>query len=390
MIADAVLEVTGGPVGHHDAWLGEEEAAAVASCLRDIANHKPINDLERALEAACDVRHAVATSSGSAALELALSAVGVGHGDAVIVPALSFVAAANAVVHLGATPVFIDARRSHFGLCPDHLSRFIEQETFTYHRRGPTILRRTRQRLAAVIAVHVIGQPCDIENLCAIASDHGIPLIEDAAEALGSFVRDVPLPPFSLIKGNRPCGSYGYASILSFNYNKIVTGTGGAVLTEDDDLAILVRRLATTARVHHPWEVAHDAVAWNFRMPTMCAAVIGAQLAKLPHFLRCKRALASAYERVLDGFDLMFHAEHPGITSNRWLVPIITRNREQRDAVLTALHGRGLMARALFTPLHMLAPYRDSTRGGDLSCAEDLWARTVCLPSGAKLGEKFL
>lgn len=379
-IADAVLEVAGGPAGHHDAWIAEEERESAVRCLADIANHNPINDLERAIEIECQVKHAIATSNGSAALELALNAVGIESGDAVIVPALSFVAAANAVVHLGASPVFLDARNSDFGLSPRDLVDFLERETFCYHNGGPVLLRRTRQRLAAVIAVHVLGRPCGMTGLLTACSSRGIPLVEDAAEALGSCLCELP------------CGSIGNVAVLSFNYNKIVTGGGGgAVLTNDDASAASVRHLATTARVGHPWEVAHDAVAWNYRMPTICAAVASAQLAKLPLFLRAKKALAEAYREELQVFhDIEFPDQPADVSSNEWLIPIMVRPAERRDELLTALHKRGLMARALFTPLHLLAPYRESIRGGDLSCAEDLWARTVCLPSGSKLGERFL
>jgi perosamine synthetase len=381
-VVRAVLSVAGSPAGHHDAWITDAEREAVVRCLDDVVSYRPVNDLEQTLATRCKVGHAIATSSGSAALEIALATVGVDHGDLVLVPALTFVACANAVAHLGAEPVFLDVRSYDFGVSCHKLKSFLKRECVVEY--GAPIHKRTRKRVAALMLVHLLGQPCDVEAICAVANEWRLPIVEDACQALGSSV------------GEKPCGSWGKVAALSFNYNKIVTGAGGgAVLTNDADVAREAKALATTARRFHPWLMEHNMIAWNYRMPTVCAAILEAQMARLDHFLRCKRALAAAYQEALKGIDgVMFHVEHGG-TSNYWLnalmldPALIPPGSSTRDAVLTALHKQALMARALFTPLHKLPMYEKSDRDNPV-LAEDLWRRTVCLPSGPRLGERFL
>lgn len=370
-VVDAVASVTGGPAGHHDAVVTSADQEVVANCLWYLSDHRVIDLLERRLERACEVHYAVAVSSGSAALELALVACGVRPGDAVVVPALSFVAAMNAVLHVGAVPVLVDAAPSDLGLDPGGLLKVIEHDVLKASMDVP------RRRLAAIVAVHVLGHSCAIAAIAKIAAIHRIPLIEDAAEALGSS------------SDGRPCGSWGTAAVLSFNYNKIVTGGGGgALLTNDPGIAARSRHLATTARIAHPWLVAHDEPAWNYRMSTMSAALAASQLFRLCRMLTAKRALASAYQAALHGIDgVGFHVEPPGTFSNYWLNTILVPAGD-RDAVLTALHERGLMARALFTPMHQLAPY--AMYGDRFPVADNVWSRAVCLPSGVVLGEKYI
>jgi perosamine synthetase len=369
-LVGAVLDVTGGPAGHHDAVVMHDDRVAVGDYLHEPTSYRPINELEMALQRECGVRHAIAVSNGSAALELALHAVGVRSGDAVVVPALSFVAAANAVTRLGAVPVFVDAQHPDFGLNVHKLGRILDDDVV---RSAMDMPRRT---IAAIVAVHVLGHPCDIADIVRIGNHFGVPVIEDAAAALGSSA-----------DGGRSCGSFGKVGIISFNHNKIVTGTGGAVLTNDAEIAGLVRHLSTTARVKHPWLVGHDAVAWNYRMPTVCAALVGSQVARLDRIVLAKRALAAVYQAAFDGMDgVKFHVEPAGTRSNYWLNTILVPPRK-RDAVLTALHERGLIARALFTPMHQLAPYADN--GGKYPAADDIWSRAVCLPSGIAIAERF-
>jgi perosamine synthetase len=253
---------------------------------------------------------------------------------------------------------------------------------------GAAVTKRTGKRVAALMVVHLLGQPCSIKQISAVAERWRIPVAEDACQALGSSIHD------------KPCGSWGSAAALSFNYNKIVTGAGGgALLTNDDDIAKEARALATTARKFHPWLMEHNAVAWNYRMPTVCAAILEAQMARLDHFLKCKRALAEAYQEALKGIEgVSLVPDQTDAASNRWLNALmldpamIPPGSAMRDALLTALHRHGLMARALFTPLHRLPMYgrQEGYEADNPLVAEDVWRRVVCLPSGPKLGERFL
>lgn len=366
-VVQAVLSVTGGPALHHPPKVTKEDVLAVMDQLSDLGNYQQVNEFERLLATVCGRRHAIVTSSGTAALEIALAVAGIRAGDKVAIPALGFVAGANSIKHLGGVLEIVDVRETDMGMNPLYLS---EELTDVDDVHGP---------VKAVIAVHNVGHPCHIRGIEEVANLHGVPVIEDAAEALGSLVYD---------HGKmRPCGSFGLLSVMSFNLNKIVTtGGGGAVLCDDDGLANLARRLATTARVQHPWLVEHDAVAWNHRMPMLPAALGMAQLRRIDRLVAAKRALAKAYEKALGGIDgVMFHEEPRGTRSNYWL-PTMWVPPEERDSVLTALHGVGVMARAMFTPINQLAPYRKH----GFWVADQVFRQAVCLPAGIELAERFL
>lgn len=355
-VVRAVLSVTGGPAGHHPPRTTKEDLVAVMDQLRDLGSYNMINEFEGLLAKRCGRRYAVATSSGTAALEVALAAAGIGQDSTVVIPALGFVAAANAIVHRGAKPVLMDVYKDDFGIAWENLDA------------NPPI--------DAVVAIHNLGHPCRIEDTVTIAEGYGAVLIEDTAEAIGSTALR-----------EKPCGSFGRLSVLSFNLNKVVTtGGGGAVLCDDDRLARIVRRLASTARVQHPWLVEHDAVAWNHRMPMLPAALGLAQLRRLDVLVAAKRSLAEAYHVAFEGNDdVTFHVEPLGTRSNYWLPTIMVPPKE-RDAVLTALHEVGVMARAVFTPVNQLAPYRQD----GFPIADRIFRSAVCLPAGLELAERFL
>lgn len=361
-VVDAVMMVTGGPEPHHPPSIERDDVVAVMAQLRDLGSYDRIGEFERQLAATCEVSHAVATSSGTVALEIALATAGVGPGDKVAVPALSFVATANAVRHRGADPVFVDVEADSMGISPRAL-----QEVLDLHDGG----------IRVVIAVHMLGHPCRIHELMEVCAGSGVALIEDAAEALGSRCE------------SRPCGWFGVMSVLSFNVNKIVTaGGGGAVLTDNGWLHERARHLATTARVRDPaWEVAHDDVAWNGRISMLAGALGAAQVGRLSLLVQAKRALAAAYRDAFSRVDgVQFHLEPKGTTSNYWL-PSITVPAEDRVAVLTALNEAGLGARALFKPLDQIPPYRQPV---PCPTADACYRTEVCLPAGLELAKRFL
>ena len=369
-VVDAVLSVTGGPASHHRPVVTDEDLLAIADQARRLDSYHYVNLLQERLKDRLQVKHAVAVSSGSAALELALHLVGVKPGDTVLLPTLSFVAAANAVIRVGAVPIFIDARIRDFGLDPYEIDERLAK--FKCGGKSPT----------AIIAVHMFGHPCSISLIDSIANYYGVPVIEDAAEAIGSSMLDVD-------DVWKPCGSWGNVSVLSFNLNKVVTsGGGGALLTDDDELGIKAQHLATTARVAHPWLVEHDAVGWNHRMPMLSAALCSEQVKRLDPLVKAKRGLAMAYKAAINGMDgVAFHEEPGGAFSNFWM-PTIMVHPGKRDAVLTALHDRGVMARAVFTPMHRLKMYQD--HGGEFPVADEVFSRAVCLPAGIELARRFV
>jgi perosamine synthetase len=335
-----------------------------------------VGSFERLIAAACEQPHAIAVVNGTAALHLALLVAGVRAGDEVIVPTLTFVATANAVSHTGAIPHLADSEMITLGLDSAKLDRHLS-ETCDAGDRGP-INRSTGRCISAVVPVHVFGHPVDMDHLSEVAARHRILIIEDAAEALGSTYK------------GRPAGGLGHLAALSFNGNKIVTsGTGGAILTAQQEFAHRARHLATTAKCPHCWEFVHDEVGYNYRLANLNAALGCAQLEQLSGFLAAKRRLARRY---IDAFasicGISVFREPAFACSNYWLNTLILDEKEehQREALLEATNRAGLMTRPAWKLMHSLPMYKKCPRM-DLSVAESLERRIVNIPSSARLGK---
>lgn len=333
-----------------------------------------VDRFERDLAAACGTAHAVAVVNGTAALHVALELAGVEAGDEVLCPSITFIATANAISYCGAVPHFVDIEEASLGLDPQALERHLEQiaeQTADGWRN-----RLTGRRLAAVVPVHVFGHPVRMAELQAVAARFGLPVIEDSTEALGSTVN------------GKPVGGDGLLGTLSFNGNKIITsGGGGAILTNDPDLARRAKHRTTTAKKPHRWDFVHDETAYNYRLPNLNAALGCAQLERLDDFTARKRTLAGRYAdafRPLSG--VRFFEERPGTTGNYWLNAILLDDAEQRDPVLATLNDAGFQSRPLWTPMHQLDMYRACPRA-DLSVSEALSGRLVNIPSSPKLAD---
>jgi perosamine synthetase len=339
---------------------------------------KYVDRFERELAARCGRKHAFAAVNGTAALHAALVVLGVTPGDEVILPSVTFVASANSVVQAGAQPHLVDCDEATLGLDVGRLRAHLV--AIAGRKDGATINRRTGRRIAAIVPVHVFGQPIDHEALDRVAQEFELPVLTDATESLGSTWR------------GRPAGSLGLMSVLSFNGNKIVTtGGGGAILTDDDGIAKTVRHVSTTAKVPHRWAFVHDRPAFNYRLPNLNAAVGCAQLERLDQFIAEKRQLADTYRACLSGIPgLEVLREAPDTESNYWLVAV-KLDRElagRRDELLGALHEAGLKCRPLWTPMHLLPMFAAAPRMGDLSVTEDMFARVINLPSSPRLGRR--
>jgi aminotransferase in exopolysaccharide biosynthesis len=374
------------PVALHEPdFRGTEAWAYVRDCLDTgwvSTAGRWVSRFEQELCTATGAAHAVAVTNGTVALRLALHLLGVRAGDEVLLPPLSFVATANAVAHLGAVPHFVDVEPGTLGLDP----RAVQQrlEAVADRREGALRNRDTGRRIAALLTVHVFGHPAPMPELLAVAQAWGLPLLEDAAEALGSWLNDTH------------CGLFGAAGCLSFNGNKLITtGGGGALLTNNPELAQRARHLSTTAKVPHPWAFEHDAVGWNDRLPNLNAALGVAQLEDLPRRLQAKRRLAERYAAAFAGVaGVELVAEPVGCRSNHWLVslrftaPDSTEAEAQRLAVLEAAHAEGLLLRPVWTLLHQLPIYAQAPRG-PLPVAEDQAPRLLNLPSSPQLLEEW-
>ncbi|NBB51063.1 LegC family aminotransferase [Rhizobium sp. CRIBSB] len=381
----AVIDVLRGVLGPADGFVPlhepefrGREAAYVTDCIEtgwvsSVGGY--VDRIERDLATITGVGHAVATANGTSALHIALMLAGVTAGDEVLVPALTFVATANAVAYLAARPHFVDSEDRSLGIDADALETYLQGAARL--EGGICINRQTGAPIRALVVLHVFGHPCDLDALSALAARWNLVLVEDAAEALGSRYR------------GRHVGGHGRLSALSFNGNKIVTtGGGGAVLTHDPDLARRAKHLTTQAKVPHPWAFSHDAVGYNYRMPNLNAALGCAQLERLDDMLERKRALAARYQAAFAGFPgLRFLAEPDGTRSNYWLNALIIEDPQARDGLLTALNAAGLMARPVWTLMHRLPMFADSPRA-PLPIAERLEATLVNIPSSARLADQ--
>ena len=360
-------------VALHEPRFAEHEKAYVVDCIDTnwvSYSGAYVKRFEEALAQCCGVAHAIAVTNGTVALQIALQMAGLRAGDEVLLPALTFVASANAIVHAGGIPHFVDVDASTFGIDAVALARHLDRTVET--RNGETWNKTTGRRIAMLLPVHVFGHPADMDTINAVATRHGLAVIEDAAEALGSRYK------------GRPCGSLARLGALSFNGNKVVTtGGGGAVLTDDDGIADRLRHLTTTAKLPHRWAFDHDEVGWNFRMPNINAALGLAQMERLPAMLCAKRRLFEKYSEAFSGFAHgRLFADAPFAQSNHWLVTLILDHgcENRLEDVLAAANDDGLMTRPAWTPMHRLRMYRDNPRA-PLPVTEDLSRRILNLPS---------
>ena len=377
-VVEAIQSVIGnGPAMLHEPRFRGNEWTYLKECLDTTfvsSVGKFVDRFEADLAEFTGATRAVAVVNGTAALHVALKLAGVEQGDEVLLPALTFIATANAVAYCNATPHFVDSEENSLGMCAVALREHLAASTEM--RAGLCINRATGKVIRAMVPMHTFGHPVDIVALTALAHDYGIALIEDAAESLGSSV------------GSRHTGTFGLMGTLSFNGNKtITTGGGGAILTMDAELGKRVKHITTTAKLPHRWNFSHDEVGYNYRLPNLNAALGCAQLEQLPGFLTSKRRLFDQYQaRFTNVPGIRLVAEPAGCTSNYWLQALLLDEAQagQRDAVLTATNDAGLMTRPVWTLMHRMPMYAGAPRAAT-PVAESLERRLINIPSSSGL-----
>lgn len=328
-----------------------------------------VDAFEEKMQQLTQAPKAVAVVNGTAALQVALRLAGVKAGDEVLTQALTFVATANAIAYNQAHPVFLDVDRDTVGLSPIALTHFLEEHA--EKREDGTYNKRTQRRIAACLPMHTFGLMCRIEAIAAICADWNIPLVEDAAEALGSTYN------------GKAAGSFGLLGTFSFNGNKIVTcGGGGAIVSNDTELGKKGKYLTTTAKVPHAWEYVHDELGYNFRMPNLNAALACAQLEQLEGFIGQKRKLFEQYNNFFADSPIEVKQPLTNTSSNHWLIALELPNREARDAFLQATNAAGVMTRPIWQLMYKLPMYKHCQRDGQEQ-AEYLEDRIVNIPSNA-------
>jgi aminotransferase in exopolysaccharide biosynthesis len=320
-------------------------------------------------------KYGVAVVNGTVALQIALQLAGVKSNDEVITQPLTFVATANAISHCGAKPVFVDVDFDSMGMSPEKLDDWLLKNSKPYNLIQPakTINKLTGNIIAAIVPMHTFGFPCRIDEIVEVANKYNIPVIEDAAESLGSFYKD------------KHTGTFGLAGILSYNGNKtITTGGGGMIITDDEHFAKKARHITTTAKIPHPYEFVHDEVAYNFRMPNINAAIGVSQMENIQFIINHKRETALLYKEFFRDKEIEFILENKFSKANYWLNSILVKDYDSRNKFLDFSNSNQVQCRPAWVLMTKLKMYSDSIKG-DMSNALQLESRLVNLPSSLRI-----
>lgn len=329
-----------------------------------------IPKFEKQFSSFITTKHSIATVNGTAALQVALRIVGVEKNDEVITQALTFVATANAIKYLGADPIFIDVDKKTMGLSPKSVADFLEKNAKI--KNGICFNKLTGKKISACVPMHTFGFPVDIVALQEVCNQWNIPIVEDAAEAIGSKIN------------NKLIGSFGKTSAFSFNGNKIVTaGGGGAITTNDDKLAQKALHLISTAKTPHLYEYFHDELGYNYKMPNLNAALLCAQMENLETYLKIKRQMALEFSQIFENEGINFRKEMPDTTANYWVMCVELKNKKERDLFLEKTNKNGVMTRPIWQLMYKLPMYQNCYKDEQIN-AEFLEERIVNIPSSVK------
>ncbi|EIM0332029.1 aminotransferase LegC [Campylobacter coli] len=334
-----------------------------------------VTRFEEALKEKTKARFVIATNTGTAALHIALLANGIDENCEVITQSISFVATANAIAYTGAKPVFLDIDENTLSLSPKALEHFLENQT--YQKDNLSYNKTTHKPIKACVIMHTFGLSAHIKAIKELCEKYHILLIEDAAEALGSTYE------------NKALGTFGKCGILSFNGNKIITGgCGGAILSDDENLAKLARHLSTTAKISHPYEYDHDRIAYNYRLCNINAAILLAGLENLELFLENKRELAKIYKDFFKNHDkCKFIDEKSNERSNFWLNTLLFKNENLRNIFLEECLKNNIFVRPVWKSLPSLKAFQNC-QSNELINTKKLEKRLINLPSSVRIANK--
>ncbi|MFK8046285.1 MAG: LegC family aminotransferase [Crocinitomicaceae bacterium] len=323
----------------------------------------------------CDItgsKHAIATVNGTNSLHLALVLAGVQENDEVISQPLTFIATANAISYTNAIPHFVDVSRETMSLCPEILARHLKEHA--QMKDGYCYNKVTGRKITACIPMHTFGLPGRIDEIAAVCKQYNIILIEDAAESLGSYYKE------------KHTGTFGKIGVFSFNGNKTVTaGGGGALITDDPELAKRAKHLSTQAKIPHKWNYEHDEIGYNYRMPNLNAALACAQLEQLDSYIANKRQLSKLYHSFFEKINSITYVnEIAEAKSNYWLNAIILEDRLAREVFLKETNEAGIMTRPIWTLMNKLKMFKDCP-ASDLTNSEWLEDRVVNITSSVRI-----
>ena len=333
-----------------------------------------VNKFEKKIKEYTKAKFAIAVVNGTQAIYISLKACGVKKDEEVLVPALTFVGTVNAISYLGAKPHFVDSQIKNFGINCLKLENYLNK--ISKLRGNKCINKLTGKVIKAIIPVHVFGHPCNIHSIIKIAKKFNLIVVEDAAEALGSFYKQKHL------------GTFGDTGCISFNGNKIITtGGGGMVITNKKILAKKIKHLTTTAKLKHKWEYIHDEVGYNFRMPNLNAALGLAQFEKIHIFLKAKRTLFKKYFNVFNKMKgISLYKGSNNANSNYWLQTLILdkNNVNLKNKILKESHKKLIYTRPVWRLISELDPYKKNQKM-NLSGAKEIYNKIINLPSSQSL-----
>ena len=377
-IKSAIASVVGdSPVGLHEPSFEGNEWRYLKECLDSTfvsSVGKFVDRFESDLTDFTGAKYAVAVVNGTSALHVALMLADVRRDDEVLIPSLTFIATANAVSYCGAVPHFIDSEDMSFGIAAGPLKEYLRDNT--KFKNKVCFNKKTGRPIKALVPMHTFGHPVNLDDICAIADEFNLALVEDAAESLGTLY------------GSRHTGTFGLLGVLSFNGNKtITTGGGGAILTNDRNLAIKAKHLTTTAKVPHRWNFYHDEIGFNYRMPNINAAIGCAQLEQLESKLQSKRLLFKLYKSAFDHIPgIKLFKEPESCKSNYWLQTIILDENQMSalEEILEVTNNLQIKTRPVWDILSDLNPFKNYPKM-DLENARSLSRRIINIPSSPNI-----
>lgn len=356
---------------HAPVFLGKEKEYLLNCIDTTFVSYlgKYVNKFEEMTAEYVGAKYAVAVVNGTAGLQISLQLAGVEYGDEVITQPLTFVATANAISHCGAKPIFVDVDLDTLSMSPEKLNDWLLNNAKYDSNKKKTINQITKRPISAIVPVHTFGHPCRIDEIIEIANKFNVPVVEDAAESLGSFYK------------NKHTGTFCLVGVLSYNGNKTVTtGGGGMIITDDEKFAIKVKHITTTGKIPHKWEYVHDTVAYNYRLTNVNAALGVAQMEYLDKLLANKRETAMLYKEFCMNRAIDFLDEPANSKSNFWLNAILLKNKNERDTFLDFANSNGVMTRPVWRLMNKLEMYKDC-QTGNLDNAIYLEERVVNIPS---------
>jgi len=381
----------------HEPYFGGNEKKYVLDCIESTfvsSIGKYVDRFEEMIRDFTGAKYAITTVNGTAALHIALKLAGVQQGDLVITQPLTFIATCNAITYCGAEPIFVDIDPETLGMSPESLENWLSANTviqddvcylkdvhefaqintnlkdLSKDNSCKFVKIRGLKRIAACVPMHTFGHPCKMDRIIEICNRYHIPVVEDAAESIGSYYK------------GKHTGTFGKLGILSFNGNKtITTGGGGMILTNDDELGPLAKHITTTAKKPHPWKFEHDMIGYNYRLPNINAALGCAQMEMLPVILKNKRETAQIYQDYFKTIaDIEFITEPKESISNYWLNAILLKNEEERNIFLEQTNSQKLICRPAWILMNKLKMFSQCLKA-EIPISEEIESKLVNIPS---------